>query len=239
MSDPGPVAAAPQSPLQLLQSSSLPALLQREIERMILEGAIAAGDRLNESELAHKFGTSRGPIREALRALEQGGLVRLERNRGVFVRVVSVAEADEIYEVRAALDQQIGRLAAERAREADLRELRRLVADMQRAALGAKADAYHQLNLAFHDRLAQVAGNSKLLATYRRLVNELSLFRREALGASDDTLPTSMREHQAILAAVAARDPARAARSLAEHVERSRERMHKAHATPRARRKGA
>src|SRR5262245_1518115 len=120
-------AAEPLTPLELVQSRSLPALLQREIERLILEGTIAAGDRLNESELAQKFGTSRGPIREALRALEQGGLVRLEKNRGVFVRVISVAEADEIYEVRAALDQQIGRLAAERAKDADLRELRRLV----------------------------------------------------------------------------------------------------------------
>ncbi len=232
----------PLSALEVLQNSSLPNLLQREIERMILAGAIAAGDRLNESELAAKFGTSRGPIREALRALEQDGLVRLEKNRGVFVRVISVAEADEIFEVRAALDQQIGRLAAERAKDADLRELRRLVAEMQRAAQAAKADVYHQLNLAFHDRLAQMAGNAKLLTTYRRLVNELSLFRREALGASDDTLPTSIREHQSIVGAVAARDPARAARALAEHVEHSRERVHKAHAThaaPIAQRKRA
>ncbi|MGQ0729640.1 phosphonate utilization associated transcriptional regulator, partial [Acidovorax sp.] len=207
------------TPLELLQSSSLPALLQREIERLILAGAIAAGDRLNESELALKFGTSRGPIREALRALEQGGLVRLEKNRGVFVRVISLAEADQIYEVRAALDQQIGRLAAERATDADVRELRRLAAEMQRAAQGGRADAYHPLNLAFHDRLAQMGGNAKLLAIYRRLVNELSLFRREALAAGDDTLLTSIREHQALVAAVAARDAARAARALAEHVE--------------------
>ncbi|MGH8706199.1 MAG: GntR family transcriptional regulator, partial [Burkholderiales bacterium] len=59
-------AAGPAlTPLELLQKSSLPALLQREIERMILEGELGSGDRLNESELAAKFGISRGPIREA------------------------------------------------------------------------------------------------------------------------------------------------------------------------------
>ncbi len=64
------------------------------------------------------------PIREALRALEESRLVRSEKNRGVFVREISVAEADEIYDMREALDQLIGQRVAERATPEQLRDLR-------------------------------------------------------------------------------------------------------------------
>ena len=72
--------------LAFLQSSSLPMLVQEEIERLIMTGELAVGSRINESELSLRFNTSRGPVREALRALEEAGLVRNEKNRGVFVR---------------------------------------------------------------------------------------------------------------------------------------------------------
>ena len=64
-----PQSAVPTA-IQVVQSASLPALVQVEIERLILQGELAIGAHLNESELASRFGTSRGPIREALRALE-------------------------------------------------------------------------------------------------------------------------------------------------------------------------
>ena len=126
-------AAAPTA-LQVVQSNSLPALVQVEIERLILQGELGVGQHVNESELAARFGTSRGPVREALRALEESRLVRSEKNRGVFVREISVAEADEIYDVREALDELIGRRVAERASPEQLRELAAVVAEMDAAA---------------------------------------------------------------------------------------------------------
>jgi DNA-binding GntR family transcriptional regulator len=84
-------------------------LLEREIERVILGGEYGPGDRINEKELALRFGISRGPVREALRTLEATGLVEQVPNRGVFVRQLSAAQADDIYEVRAALSRwQVG-----------------------------------------------------------------------------------------------------------------------------------
>src|ERR1700733_2134969 len=127
-----PVAAP--TALQLVQSNSLPALVQVEIEQLILRGELAIGQRVNESELAARFGTSRGPIREALRALEESRLVRSEKNRGVFVREISVAEADEIYDVREALDQLIGQRVAERATPQQIRGLGAVLAQMDDAA---------------------------------------------------------------------------------------------------------
>src|ERR1700675_1687249 len=109
--------------IALVQSNSLPMLVQKELERMILAGDLAAGSKLNEASIADALGVSRGPVREAFRALEESGLVRLEKNRGVFVRQISVAEANEIYEVRAALDEWTGRRLAQIATPEHIREL--------------------------------------------------------------------------------------------------------------------
>ncbi len=215
--------------IALLQTNSLPALVQKELERMILAGDLPAGGKLSEATVASFLGVSRGPVREAFRALEASGLVRLEKNRGVFVRQVSVAEADEIYEVRAVLDEFVGRRVAQTATEDDVRDLRARVDRMERAAARGDVDGYATANLEFHDRLVSLAGNEKLLATYRRLVNELHLYRRTTLGQAG-TLPVSTREHREIVDRIASGQAAAAGRALFEHVMASRERMHRVRA---------
>jgi DNA-binding GntR family transcriptional regulator len=172
------------------------------------------------------LGVSRGPVREAFRALEMSGLVRLEKNRGVFVRRIPVEEADEIYELRAVLDEFVGRRLAQTATPEAVRELRARVERMQQAAARADVDAYHRANLEFHDRLVELAGNGKLLLLYRRLVRELHLFRHATL-AQVGTLPVSTREHAAIVEQIAAGRPAAAGRAMHDHVVASRERMHR------------
>jgi phosphonate utilization transcriptional regulator len=221
------VPAAVPSVLQLVQSNSLPALVQAEIEQLILRGELAIGQRINESDLASRFGMSRGPIREALRALEESRLVRSEKNRGVFVREVSVAEADEIYDVREALDQLIGQRVAERATPEQLREMHQVVAAMDGATAVQDVKAYHGLNLKFHDMLVHFAGNARLTETYRLLTKGLLLFRLRGL-QDGGGFSLSNTEHKAIVEAIAARDSARAGRLLRRHAVESRARMHKA-----------
>ncbi|MDH5263879.1 MAG: phosphonate utilization associated transcriptional regulator [Betaproteobacteria bacterium] len=224
-------AAAPRglsSAIELLRSHSLTTLVQQELERRILAGDILPGDRLVEQEVAGELNVSRGPVREAFRALEQAGLVVTEKNRGVFVRQISLREADEIYEVRAGLDDLIGRLAAERATAADHAELRALIAEMRVAGKAKDVSAYYPLNIRFHDRLAQITGNGTLLAAYRRLINELHLYRRQTLERGADSFHTSTRQHADIVEAVAARDGPRAGELLYRHAVESRSRLHEA-----------
>jgi phosphonate utilization transcriptional regulator len=213
--------------LQLVQSNSLPALVQVEIEQLILRGELAVGQRINESELAVRFGTSRGPIREALRALEESRLVRSEKNRGVFVREISVYEADEIYDVREALDQLIGQRVAERVTPEQLRGLEAVLAEMDAATGNQDVKSYHALNLKFHDMLVEFAGNARLIETYRLLTRSLLLFRLRGL-QDGGGFAISNTEHRAVVEAVAARDCARAGRLLRQHAVESRARMHKA-----------
>jgi phosphonate utilization transcriptional regulator len=221
-----PHAAAPTT-LQLVQANSLPALVHAEIEQLILRGELAIGQHVNESELAVRFGTSRGPIREALRALEESGLVRSEKHRGVFVREISVAEADEIYDVREALDQLIGQRVAERVTPEQLKELNEAIAAMDEATRTQDIKGYHALNLKFHDMLVDFAGNTRLTESYRLLTKELLLFRLRGL-QDGGGFAVSNTEHKAVLKAIAARDAARAGQLLRQHAAKSRARMHKA-----------
>lgn len=213
--------------IELVRSHSLTSLVQRELERQILSGELAPGTKLSEAEVADQLNVSRGPVREAFRALEECGLVRLEKNRGVFVRQIPIEEADEIYELRAVLDDFVGRRVASTAGPEEVRELRDHVTRMEKAAARKDVDGYLRANVEFHERLVTMVGNSKLLLMYRRLANELRLFRRATLAQGGDTLATSAREHREILESISAGKAAAAGRALYEHVMASRTRMHR------------
>jgi phosphonate utilization transcriptional regulator len=213
-------------PIEVVRRHSLTTLVRDEIERHIVDGSLAPGDKLNEADWAARLQVSRGPVREAFRALEQAGLVRTEKNRGVFVRTVSLAEADEIYAVRAVLEEAACRMLAVHIDAGKLAVLRDWV-DMMRAAYASRDhDAYARANVAFHDALVAAAGNVKLYETYRRLVSELSLFRRVALVVQADAIERSLAEHRAILTALASRDAERAAALMHAHVNGGLQRAH-------------
>ena len=215
--------ALPHPTIALLQSSSLATVVQQEIERAILAGEHPPGSKLTEATLADKMGVSRGPVREAFRMLEEAGLVRTEKNRGVFVRDIPIDEAVEIFDLRAAMDELVGRQLAQRITPAELKEIRGLVDAMEKAVKAKDAYNYHLLNLRFHDRLVEMVGNRKLTAIYRKLIKELSLFRRLNL-ADGWLLPISAGEHRDIVKAIAAGDAEAAGRAMFQHVMDSKER---------------
>ena len=223
MTTASPPLSAPASTLAVLRSATLVGAVQEEIERMILSGELAPGAKLGEVALAARFGVSRGPLREAFRTLEEAGLVRTEKNRGVFVREIPLAEVLEIFDVRATMESWAARRIAEAGDPALPKELRNVVEAMERAVRERDGDGYHRLNVAFHDRLVEMAGNAKLLATYRRLIKELALSRRLNLEGGG-SLPASAVEHRQIVRTIASGDGDAAAAALDDHVMRSKRR---------------
>ena len=209
--------------IALLQSNSLTTVVQQEIERAILQGEYAPGSKLIEATLAEKMGVSRGPVREAFRMLEEAGLVRNEKNRGVFVRDIPIDEAVEIFDLRAAMDELVGRKLAADITTVQLKEIRARVDAMEKAVKAQDAYNYHLLNLKFHDRLVEMTGNRKLTSIYRKLIKELSLFRRLNL-ADGWLLPVSASEHRQIIKAIASGDADVAGRAMFDHVMDSKER---------------
>src|ERR1700688_1771693 len=121
----------PANSLELLRSVTLSDLVQEEILRRIKTGELEAGAKLNEVDFAQHLRISRSPVREAFRALEEAGLARLEKNRGVFIREISDEEAAELYTVRAGLDEMAGRLLAPRVTTEQLKELKKLVTQLE------------------------------------------------------------------------------------------------------------
>ncbi len=210
--------------LTILRTVSLTSALERELERLILNGELPPGERINEIRLAARFGTSRGPIREATRSLEAKGLVEVVRNRGVFIRRLPISEALEIYQIRAALFGLAGRLLASRRTDAMLAELDVLLTGMDDAAAAQDFDAYYPLNLRFHDFLVASTGNATLAAEYRSFVKKMHLFRARSL-VQGGGMSVSNREHREIVEALAAGSADKAQRASTAHVERARKRF--------------
>jgi DNA-binding GntR family transcriptional regulator len=199
-------------------------VLKQEIEQLVLSGHFASGERLNENALATRFKVSRGPIREACRALAESGLLELIPNRGVFVRNVSEEEAADAYEVRAALFGLAARLAAMHVTDEDLKVLDELLDVMDGLAEKESLDDYYPVNLKFHQMILTCSGNKRLVADYSALIKELHLFRARGL-LHGGGLRRSNLEHREIVAALHARDPERAFKVAFEHVQNGKERM--------------
>ncbi|MDP2618698.1 MAG: FCD domain-containing protein [Hyphomicrobiales bacterium] len=205
-------------------STPLTLRMQGEIEAMIMNGELNAGDRVTENLLAERFGVSRGPVREACRALTQEGLLTAIPNRGMFVREIALREALEVYDIRAALDDLVGREVAQHITTAEFAELARLVDEMDAAARRADLDSYYPLNLTYHDKLLDLAGNQRLSLLYRSLVKHLHLFRRKGL-LSEGSMLVSNEEHRLVVAALERRDPVRAGLAMRAHVLSAKQRL--------------
>ena len=210
--------------LAILRSTSLTSALEKQLERLIVEGELAPGERLNEIQLSNRFGTSRGPLREATRSLEAKGFVEVIRNRGVFVRQLSIEEALEIYDLRGALFGLAGRIVSQKMTDELLTQLTKLVRDMEAAAADGDFDRYYPLNLEFHRTIVEATGNKTLIDEYRRFVKKMHLFRAKSL-VQGGGLAVSNREHNEMLNALASGDPERAHATHWRHVERAKHRM--------------
>jgi DNA-binding GntR family transcriptional regulator len=210
--------------LSVLRTSTLQSVLEKELERVVVGGEIAPGARINENALAGRFGVSRGPIREALRALEAAGLVFSIPNRGFFVRRLDLEEAAHIYDVRAALFGLAGQTLAATATADVLEGLNNRLAEMDRAADARDFDAYYPLNLDFHRYIIESTGNPVLAGHYLDLVKQMHLFRARSLGPGGG-LAVSNAEHREMVEAVARRDPLAAREAFADHVLRAKRRL--------------
>jgi DNA-binding GntR family transcriptional regulator len=168
-----------------LDGASLVELAARRLRSEILSGALVPGERLIEEQLTRRFGTSRAPLREALRLLEQQGLVEHLPRRGVRVTQLSPREVDELFGLRDLLERFAVRQALPLRDRGGLAVLEERLADMERAAIAGatleRAEAHRQ----FHVGVAALAGHRHLLLAYEPVMLKLQLYmatnlRREA-----------------------------------------------------------
>ena len=182
-------------------SSSLTDRVQREIERLILGGVLTPGEHIKERDLATRLQVSRGPIREACRALERAGLVEILPKRGVFVRDVKLQDATDVFDIRAELAGIVAREAVHNVSPKIAAAMVRLIERLDEAAASGNADHYLSLNLEFHATLYSLADNKRVGQLDRAMGNEILVYRRRGL-ASGGGLEQSNIEHRQIVRAL-------------------------------------
>lgn len=195
-----------------------------QLQQLIYSGEIAPGERLNEAALALRMGTSRGPIREAIRMLTGIGVVVAVPNRGVYVREISVREMLEIYELRALLFGHAAQQAAEQLSDADRQTFEQLLQGMDAACDGGDGQRYYELNLRFHELLVAQWSNQRARQAYEDHAKELHLYRRRYFDASVN-MRRSNNEHRRLFEAIAAGAKDRANKLAQAHILHGRERL--------------
>ena len=202
----------------------LTAHLETEIERLILGGELEPGERLNELQLSSRFGTSRGPLREAMRSLQARGLVEIVPNQGMYVRSISLEEVNEIYDVRAAIFGLAGRILTDILTDSILEELNKKINTMDELISQHDSHGYYVANLDFHTSLITATRSQTLIKEYISLVNKLQICRARNL-VQTGAVAVSNREHREMVDALASGDKYRAQESFFRHVERGKRRF--------------
>jgi len=193
------------------------------LRELVLTGEIPPGERVNEVELAHRLGISRGPLREAIRHLSSEGLLVLVPNKGAHVPLADADEVRALFELRSALECAAAELAAVRRTEGDVGRLREVCA-LSRRDYQAGVRFPYRLDLAFHQALLDAARSPRIAEQVRLVQQRVVLFRS---GLKDDPPHqlASLDDHDALVRAVAEGDGEGAGRIMRLHLGRVREQM--------------
>ena len=207
----------------LERSKTLTERVAGAIQEMLISGALKPGERLNEAALADKLAVSRGPVREATRALAGKGLLIVIPGRGVFVREMGNKEIAETYDVRALLTGFICSIAAKRRTEADIIGLDNLVEKMELADSDGRISDYYQINIKFHEAIGRIANHSCANRYYNDIHTDLIRGMHNLRRSLAVPQQTNI-EHRQIVDAIRAGDAELARRSGEEHVFSGKER---------------
>jgi DNA-binding GntR family transcriptional regulator len=182
----------------------------------ILNGDYKAGDRLVETRVAQQLGVSQGAVREALRELEWMGFLETYPYSGTFVKEHTLADLQEIYPVRAALEALGARLAAPRLSDAQLDELERLVEEMVSVSRAGDQRRMVEINYAFHQMIIRASGNSVLIRSWSMF--QFSYWTMFSTVELHNQLVDLAERHYWVLEALRSRDSERAAQAMHEHI---------------------
>lgn len=209
----GEPAAASQ-----LTRATFASMVTERLRDGIVNGTLAPGSQLSEVDLAHSYGISRGPVREAIQRLVQEGLLRSEPHRGVFVPVLTDEDVADVYLARAALESAALRLLiAASASRSSYEILDQYVAEMETAASRGDWETVGRSDLDFHTALVESTGSQRLQRMFTTLISETRLCLAALAGAEarHDLVP----EHREICDGIKDGDIERALAALEKHFD--------------------
>ncbi|MHB8488985.1 MAG: GntR family transcriptional regulator [Candidatus Dormibacteria bacterium] len=187
------------------------------LREAIVSGEFQPNERLVEADLSVRFGAGRTAIRAALAVLDQEGLIVREPHRGARVRLISAREAFEIEQVRNALERLLARSAASQATSGDVADLQAIVATMHERLREADTLGYMQLNAQLHRRIWSITDNQVAIKMLVTLKSQSIRFQYGTI-LRPGRPEQSLREHEAIVAAIIAHDSDVCDTAMAEHL---------------------
>lgn len=189
-----------------------------QLRRAIIDGTLLPNERLVELELAERYKVSRAAVRAALLELAKERLVERPQNRGARVRAVSLEEAVEVLEARQAVEGLCAAKAAERATSAEINELERIIADMRTAVEAAELNRYSDLNRTLHQCIRDACRHATAVGIVDGLRNQ-TVRHQYRVAFLPGRPAVSLSEHEAIVEAIAAREPAEAEQAMRAHLD--------------------
>jgi DNA-binding GntR family transcriptional regulator len=204
--------------MRRLETVSLVEALEDELERRVLEGDLAPGEHLRELELAEEYRVGRHTLRAAFDGLVRRGLLERERNRGVFVRVLTERDLAEIYELRTALEVEAFRALAVRRYVPP--EAAQAIAALNRLRSHSPQRDVVEADLAFHSAIVEGTGNRRLARAHASLRAELRLLLAQLVNRYATTRELAG-QHGELLATIERGDPARAEAAVRDHLEQA------------------
>ncbi|MDV7144288.1 GntR family transcriptional regulator [Tropicimonas sp. TH_r6] len=207
-----------------IRNLSLHDQVANQIRDMIIEGYLEPGTRIDEVELATKFGVSRTPFREALRTLAAEGLVVSQRSKGSVVRILTPEDVKGMLELLAHIELLAGHLVCERASDEEIADLLSLHEEMLEFWRARERMPYYKLNQEFHSRLSHYAKNAALEETQSNLQARLKRIRfmgNRGIESWDDAVA----EHEEMADALRKRDGKALGRVMEKHLQNSWQRV--------------
>ncbi len=198
-------------------SSSQAERLRSMIEEDILSFTLKPGDKLDECRLAEKYGTSRTPVREALRQLSSNGLIEIRPHKGAMVAKLGIRELVELLEVMAELEGACGRLAAKSCMNSDVDAIVAAQESCLHYAGLRDTESYKRANEVFHEAIYAASRNSCLIKLTLSIRNRVAAYRRLQLEQMSRVKP-SVTEHELIVRAIQEGLPDEADRLLQVHI---------------------
>jgi DNA-binding GntR family transcriptional regulator len=190
------------------------------IRDMIVEGRLAAGEWINETELCQQLQISRTPLREALKVLATEGLVELVPRRGAHVAQLTVREIVDLFEALGGVEGLAAEMAANRMSAADLEQLRQLQLKIEATHKARNRLEYFHDNHKLHESIVRFCGNAAIVDIHARLIARVRRARYQAI-LSESRWSEAVQEHALILAALESRDARRAGDLMRQHVART------------------
>ena len=187
------------------------------LRKAILTGKIKPGERLTEVKLGKTLGTSRTPIREAIRMLEQEGLVTIVPGSGAKVSGMTIKDLQEVMEIRSALEQLSASLAAERITQSEKEQLREACNAFARSTHTGDILEIAEADVRFHDVILRAAKNAKLGGILSGLADSFYRYRYEYI-RDDEHYEHLIAEHKELLRAITEGDREGARKAAGDHI---------------------